>query len=136
METKIIDGKEYTKVGIKELSINGEKSENLFSLNDINNQSEISFDIQIDYNVENNPTSFTTNSLDSKNIKLNNNIEISDIPTPKTPIDTSHNTDTSSSKNISNSSSNSSSKEHKIDYLYYVICALGLAGLLYFLFIK
>ena len=30
METKIIDGKEYTKVAIKDLSINGEKNDNSF----------------------------------------------------------------------------------------------------------
>ncbi|MCC3863929.1 MAG: hypothetical protein E6356_05155 [Terrisporobacter othiniensis] len=66
METKIIDGKEYTKVGIKELSINGEKSENSFSSNDIDNKGEISFNIQIDYDVENNPTSSTTDSSDNK----------------------------------------------------------------------
>ncbi|MCC3867753.1 hypothetical protein [Terrisporobacter mayombei] len=66
METKIIDGKEYTKVGIKELSINGEKSKNSFSLNDVNGQGEISFNIQIDYESENNPASFTTDSSDNE----------------------------------------------------------------------
>ncbi|MEW9078261.1 hypothetical protein [Terrisporobacter glycolicus] len=66
METKIIDGKEYTKVGIKELSINGEKSENSFSLNNIDNKGEISFNIQIDYDTENNPTSLTTDSSNNE----------------------------------------------------------------------
>ena len=55
METKIIDGKEYTKVAIKDLSINGEKNDNSFSVDNLNNQNEISFDIKVDYNTDNNP---------------------------------------------------------------------------------
>lgn len=94
METKIIDGKEYTKVGIKEFSINGEKKENSFSSNDIDNQCEIYFDIKIDYNADDNSTSFTTNSLDSNSTKLNNSIKISSEPTVKTSTSNENFSDT------------------------------------------
>ena len=75
METKIIDGKEYTKVAIKDLSINGEKNDNSFSVDNLNNQNEISFDIKVDYNTDNNPATFTTSYLDDKNTKTNNNVK-------------------------------------------------------------
>ena len=74
METKIIDGKEYTKVAIKDLSINGEKNDNSFSVDNLNNQNEISFDIKVDYNTDNNPATFTTSYLDDKNTKTNKKI--------------------------------------------------------------
>lgn len=47
METKIIDGKEYTKVAIKDLSINGEKNDNSFSVDNLNNQNEISLILKL-----------------------------------------------------------------------------------------
>lgn len=129
METKIIDGKEYTKVGIKEFNINGEKKENSFSLNDINSQGEIYFDIKVDYNADENPTTFTTNSLNN-NIKLDSFIKISSEPVIKNPIDTSHNIDTSTNNE------DVSAAKHKVNYWYYVICAICLIGFLYFMFIK
>lgn len=132
METKIIDGKEYTKVGIKEFNINGEKKENSFSLNDVNGQGEIYFDIKVDYNADENPTSFTTSSLNNNNnnIKLDSFMKISSEPVVKNPVDTSHNIDTSASNE------DTSPAKHKINYWYYVLCAIGLVGFFYFLFIK
>lgn len=136
METKIIDGKEYTKVGIKELSINGESKENLFSFNDLDDQKQISFDIKIDSNTDIDPNSLATNSLDIKNLELNKNIRIVTEPIAKTSMDTS-NYKESSTDNVDNSTDNKSPLVNKkINYWYYAIFAMALAGLLYFIFIK
>ena len=123
METKIIDGKEYTKVAIKDLSINGEKNDNSFSVDNLNNQNEISFDIKVDYNTDNNPATFTTIYLDDKNTKTNNNVKINSEVSGNTPLPTS-------------SVSENSDKKNKINYWYYVILGIGLVGVIYFLFIK
>ena len=123
METKIIDGKEYTKVAIKDLSINGEKNDNSFSVDNLNNQNEISFDIKVDYNIDNNPATFTTSYLDDKNTKTNNNVKINSEVSGNTPLPTS-------------SVSENSDKKNKINYWYYVILGIGLVGVIYFLFIK
>lgn len=135
METKTIDGKEYTKVGITGLSINGEDKENSFSFNDLDNQGQIFFDIKIDSGAYANGNSFTSSSLDMKNLK-SNNIIISDKPLAKSSIDTS-NTIQSSNRNVNNSNDNKSHKTYnKINYWYYAIFATALTGLLYFIFIK
>ena len=123
METKIIDGKEYTKVAIKDLSINGEKNDNSFSVDNLNNQNEISFDIKVDYNTDNNPATLTTSYLDDKNTKTNNNVKINSEVSGNTPLPTS-------------SVSENSDKKNKINYWYYVILGIGLVGVIYFLFIK
>ena len=123
METKIIDGKEYTKVAIKDLSINGEKNDNSFSVDNLNNQNEISFDIKVDYNTDNNPATFTTSYLDDKNTKTNNHVKINSEVSGNTPLPTS-------------SVSENSDKKNKINYWYYVILGIGLVGVIYFLFIK
>lgn len=137
METKIIDGKEYTKVGITELSINGENKENSFSHNDLDNQGQIFFDIKIDSGAYVDELSFSPSSLDTKNLELNNNIKISDRPIANTSIDTSNYTEISTD-NVDNSNDNKSPliNINKINYWYYVILAMALAGLLYFIFIK
>lgn len=136
METKIIDGKEYTKVGITELSINGESKENSFSFNDLDDQKQISFDIKIDSNTDIDPNSLATNSLDIKNLELNKNIRIVTEPIAKTSMDTS-NYKEYSTDNVDNSTDNKSPLVNKkINYWYYAIFAMALAGLLYFIFIK
>ena len=136
METKIIDGKEYTKVEITELSINGENKENSFSFNDLDNQGQISFDIKIDSNTDIDPNSLATNSLDIKNLELNKNIRIVTEPIAKTSMDTS-NYKEYSTDNVDNSTDNKSPLVNKkINYWYYAIFAMALAGLLYFIFIK
>ncbi|WP_455539464.1 hypothetical protein [Terrisporobacter sp.] len=118
MEIKVINGKEYTKVGIKQLSINGENRENSFSLNDVDNQDQISFDIKIDYDLNNNDTStFPTNPLNTKNLKPNNKIEITSKPA---------NTISSTTDNLVDTNSDTPTSKHKTSYLYYVICAVVL----------
>lgn len=137
METKIIDGKEYTKVEITELSINGENKENSFSFNDLDNQGQISFDIKIDSSTDINPDSFATSSLDIQNIELNNNIKISSEPIAKAYIDTYSNKKYFT-ENVDNSKDKKSHlvNNNKINYWHYVILAMALIGLLYFIFIK
>lgn len=137
METKVIDGKEYTKVAITELSINGENKDNSFSSNDLDNQGQISFDIKIDSNTDINPNSFVANSLNLKNSELNNNINISDNPIAETFVNTSKNTEYST-KNEDDSDDAKSNlvDDKKNSYWYYFALATALVALLYFIFIK
>ena len=137
METKVIDGKEYTKVAITELSINGENKDNSFSSNDLDNQGQISFDIKIDSNTDINPNSFVANSLNLKNLELNNNININDNPIAKTFVNTSKNTEYST-KNEDDSDDAKSNlvDDKKNSYWYYFSLATALVALLYFIFIK
>lgn len=137
METKVIDGKEYTKVAITELSINGESKENSFSANDLDDEGQISLDIKIDSNTDINPDSFVANSLNVKNIELDNSINISDNPIAKTFSNTSNYSEYPD-ENVDNSNDDKSTlvDNKKISHWYYLGLIAVLATSLYFLFIR
>lgn len=149
METKIINGKKYTKVKIQSCSINGKNKDNSFSANDIDKNRKISYDIKVDYNFKQAKNYDNTKSLDNNSkeprkdkdldIKISTKSSNSNLSTQSiTPnIEANFNEDSTKNKTSFDRDNSTNNKVSiKNNYLYYIILFLGLVGCLYFIYIK